>query len=1102
MSQGTAGQTYLQVTRPGIAALAYSPNFGSDRAAVDQHTAQTLSTRGSFLPYLIGRRKIPATIGWVGQRGVNTEGGGGGKGGGGGGDGVTIFYEVGWHLVCVGPAYRLHGIYKAGKKIFPLDGNPIDRDSYPSGSQFILPNGENFLIYWGEVDQPVNTYLGESFRVGVTSRWPHCCYVVWAPGRLGQNPTWSIYEYDIETLVENSPLANSDAALDCEEIEEVAVQGLVNPAHAAGQILFDDFPHGLNLDQSLFNMDSLEAIGTYLAGGAGPTLPSSPQVDSQYDMSQDSSWVDETTASDLEDLGPDSNDLPVTVDNDHPKYQLSGDCQTVRPGGDYVAGFTHAGHWTDTPWAGITTAPFSMICAFEVDADNLNLQAPSGVYDGSGFLVSNLEHVVWCLQATAAGDDMFRVGFKWEDDGDFDVTGAVVLVKVGDRTRQFDVPIPGGGKKLIVVALQVRANTGAGSDADIYVLNGTTNDGESTGETGWVDLGSAYTQPSSWADYFTIGAYRHPSAGFIRHFYHYFMEHLVIKTGPHTTGELQSHIDYLEEKWSNCGAGGGGGECLGIAPLALNGKEASTLLGEIFQDIGMFWSRSMVEGLIRFVLVRKLQTASQAPEIPHEAQEELPQIEQNHLEPPADKIVFAFSDFEHNFVLSTVLVNDDGQADLADFQNARQVALPTVISFQTAQKIAERRSQEILAQPIKITMVVLREASRYLFPGRAITFEAHPDLGLLRVVEVEPLPGALMAKIVALTDVYDAEPTEFDPDSTGTQDPDQGAAPDEDEEVAIVEVPAFLLQGTEQQRVLIPRIRSADDVVAARTHFSLDNTTYVEQNAQVEGQVGGNLLEAIASDDPYVIDQGPTFTLEGPDVEEALDLSSSLSLWALGRQVCAIGNELFFLQKITAISGDTYRLDGLMRARYDTVREAHSIGSKVLIFSQERIRSYTSYLLGVNQLLYAKSQPVNSAKPIDLSDVTAVSKTLYGKGVRPMPVCALHVSSNHSNYYKAGEDVTLSWGYRTALLPGTGAGMQGAGAATGDGPVDGYFRVVIRTMGDSEVRSVDGLTSPTYVYDNADLISDLGGEVSFKVDVTNYKAGYESSVQQITVTKE
>src|SRR5690606_19378010 len=118
----------------------------------------------------------------------------------------------------------------------------------------------------------------------------------------------------------------------------------------------------------------------------------------------------------------------------------------------------------------------------------------------------------------------------------------------------------------------------------------------------------------------------------------------------------------------------------------------------------------------------------------------------------------------------------------------------------------------------------------------------------------------------------------------------------------------------------------------------IDDTTYQLVDSEFDIQAGGELLEAIAATDPYVIEEGPTLELVGvPDDDAVDDLTGDDANWQRGRQVAVIGEEVFFLRKLTAVSGSTYRLDGLIRARYDTDRQAHAIGAKVFIFKFDEI---------------------------------------------------------------------------------------------------------------------------------------------------------------------
>ena len=102
------------------------------------------------------------------------------------------------------------------------------------------------------------------------------------------------------------------------------------------------------------------------------------------------------------------------------------------------------------------------------------------------------------------------------------------------------------------------------------------------------------------------------------------------------------------------------------------------------------------------------------------------------------------------------------------------------------------------------------------------------------------------------------------------------------------------------------------------------------------------------------------------------------------------------------------------------------------------------------------------------------------------------------NAYSTGEDVTIGWDYATPRTPGTSAGLVAAGAGVGTTAPEGSFQVEILNLADTVVRT-GSATSNTYTYSNANLVADLGSEVSFKVRITQFRDGYQSDTRTITV---
>lgn len=211
----------------------------------------TTATRGTPIPYILGRRRVGVVVGWVGNRQTVTVGGGGGKGTGGGGGGQLEFYEQAWHIICVGPCSKIWGIYANGRLI----KDEFDAATYPSGSTLTTLDGQDaFRIYWGENDQDVDDDL--AFATETSSRWPNTCYLYWVTKRLGSSPNWPQIEIDIERLCQDNDVFSGST------YEE---NNGVNPGHAIAQMWAAPFPQGLGYPASELDAISLNDVADLAA---------------------------------------------------------------------------------------------------------------------------------------------------------------------------------------------------------------------------------------------------------------------------------------------------------------------------------------------------------------------------------------------------------------------------------------------------------------------------------------------------------------------------------------------------------------------------------------------------------------------------------------------------------------------------------------------------------------------------------------------------------------------------------------------------------------------------------------------------------------------
>lgn len=839
----------------------------------------TVVQRGAAIPVVIGRRRVGPIFAWAGARITRSEKGAG-KGAtfGGSAGAQTVYFEAGWHILCVGPAKMLHRILQNGKSIFE---GPITNESHPSGTTVDLGKEGAFKIYWGEPDQPVDADLTANLAgaVGVASRWPYVCYVLWLDKRLGTFPQWPLLDYEIQTEIQEDALVSS------------------------------------------------------------------------------------------------------------PSYQDA----TKTLGGTFAV-------------VSVTNGAVS-VAKVVIAGDHRNEFRPG---------------------------EVFRLAGNALADGDYPIFNVTYSGAALDQTSIFfDQVIAGSNNAGTVRDYVYSEDDGLNAAHAIYQL--------------------------LFANYpFGLG----------------------LDTAEWDLDSLETFGALLET------------EGLASSVIAQDGQELEAVLAGLLQDTGCLIPRDGSTGKFKFQPIRDGGTvvAIDADALV----EPVPEIEQVHAEKPVDKMVFTFADRTHNFREMTIAIDDDGQASYFEYQRAQKITVPTTINFDSAVKIAERRSQEELSGGAKYTLRTNR-ATRRLIPGQAITVEGLPCT--LRVAEIDLDSESSRVTVSAITDIYGAQTSAFENAEGGA--PFVPARLVELDKFTFLEVPKYLL-GAEPQAIVVPRIRAHDEIAFADLWLSRDNVTYNQAGREFFVSAGGALTSQLDASSDSLLTQGPTFDVLGPDIANVLDLTADATNWRLGRQIAVIGDEIFFLQKVTALGGASYRLDGLIRARFDTVRATHAIGARVYIFEQTKILAISDILLAPAVQLYVKSQPSTTGS-YPLSGITPVNKTLVGKGGGPpMPMANLRVNSN--NTYDAGSSPRIAWNYRSSLVPKTGAGMQGYGQAIGSSPPEGTFVVTITSASPQRIFST---TSASYDYPNATMIADHGGvePTTISVSIKNTNAGYDSATLSATAKR-
>lgn len=532
--------------------------------------------------------------------------------------------------------------------------------------------------------------------------------------------------------------------------------------------------------------------------------------------------------------------------------------------------------------------------------------------------------------------------------------------------------------------------------------------------------------------------------------------------------------------------------------IGIDGEEARSLLGAALQDLGVLLTIHPSNGKLYFNAIREptgsLQTLKDA-----QINDPLPQIETLYGPTSIDKYIFGFSDWEHAFKNVTIAIDEDGQASYYEHQRAKKIQLVLPVDIDTAAKVAERRSQEELAGGAVFSMTA-NHGARMLVVGEAVLIENMNDI--YRVVSMKVDPEISKVKLQVMPDVFGAKLSTFENENGGGEYSYDPAL--QDAQFGYVEIPEYWLANN-PMTIMVPRIRDSADIIGANIYISRDDSTYTFVQQDIAYAAGGILIDSVEATGEKSIAQGPTFTAQGPDIASVLDLSADDLNWRLGRQILIWGSEVCFVQQITAIGGDVYRLDGILRARWDTEMQEHNADEPLFIFEANNFELIQDLLLAPDVDLYVKTQPYTSGSIVNLdaSPKLHINNTT-GKGTIPMRPLNLTLSAPAPlvHAFETGNDVGVQWSYMSAAQPGTGAGMQGKGTATSISPVPGEFKLEFLTTGDVLKNTVT-TTDTAYTYTNANMVTDFGVEpASFKIKLTVLRGGNASESKEITITRE
>ena len=219
----------------------------NEKGNLGEDAPTTLATRGSYVPLLIGKRKLGHVFAWAGNRRSKKIKSGGKKASS---SGLIEWFEDGWHLLGMGPAIGLYEIRFNNEIVW---SGELLSDTHPSGTAVTIAGRGTFYVFWGELDQEPFGLLTQA--TGIRSGWPGVFSIFWKDVSLGGSPNWPTIEYVAEALCISQTLDDSARKLD-----DTSSSGY-NPAHLAFVLLRGGVGYGAGIALDDIDQTSIEQFG-------------------------------------------------------------------------------------------------------------------------------------------------------------------------------------------------------------------------------------------------------------------------------------------------------------------------------------------------------------------------------------------------------------------------------------------------------------------------------------------------------------------------------------------------------------------------------------------------------------------------------------------------------------------------------------------------------------------------------------------------------------------------------------------------------------------------------------------------------------------------
>ena len=1028
----------------GIGMLARMMLGGKDKQTSDMdNSVVEPSLRGTITPLSLGINRITPVIGYVGDtKIVKTQADSGGKGGmfgGGGGDGpeTIIYYQSALHILSIGEGAELTRIIQGGKTIFDTVITP---SSHPSGSQLTTPGGSTFRIYWGEGDQDVDSKL--SALTGVATRYPFMMYIVWNRKKLGDRKVWPNLEYEVFVKTQQDTLFGNDPIID-ESIDPFSFSCNVT---GLDRIFVDSDLGGYYTNESVITTTS----------GSGADVEVGYQVTGTIATVSYTALITEVSESGGTYTFRTQSPIPSAW------YSGSGTLSFkagISKGLNPAAILYQLLFETYPHGLGVDVADYNLTDLEEVFdyfaltatlfPASLLIKSNKSIRDGIGMVLQDCGICIsWDSETsqyrflrmattdtpTTIDEEFFNMGDRATLDSAYAVLDpALHTYRFIDSNRKFK-------DSTIITSDDGKAKyTGMPNSKKVSM--------DTVRDLTTASLVSAYRDRENFVRAkFTIKLSKEKAGSLLGGLFNFVGITGNFRLAGKTVVPDDSTVKatFVEDAYSEV-TSFVEKKASGLFPGDSSGAEEDVLVR--LQEISRFTNPDE-DGVFVVRVRQSFQIQGMVPYL-SDSDVTYKQFNTQNQYAVGGKLLDEIPEAGPAVIVPSSSINSVGNTDV----------------YAGTSTNSSRR-----ASPVSITE-----------DGNITSVSMYHDGG-----------GGSM-----LLALYE--------DNSGSPDALLGVT---------VSTAVSASAGWQTIDLISPVNVSNGDTVWMAWVFSANPGIKYEAAASTNGNSSG--IWSGGMPDPWgsasglsykysiyisyqEVSTGVEFTITGPDAADVLDLSASddEARWRSGEQLCAIGSELFFLRGISPTgTPGKYSLDGLIRARWGTVRATHAVSDNLTIFRAADIKVFKATFLIAGTDVYAKTVPFTATDIMDISEITAEMITYQGGGFRPHTPINLNTEDRTAGF-ETGVDTTFVWGYRNTT-GGAGAGLGYSNDPYNNPLPEGYFRLEFLTTGDTIVRTVDLLTVPTYEYSNANRVSDFGSN-DFKVRVYNILNSLESEYDELEV---